>query len=127
MNNLIIEPTPLTPKVEFKHEAGTLVLSGRSIPENAVEFFQPLHTWTDEYLQKPKAETTIEIKLEYFNTSSSKSILELLKKFEAIHENQSNLLVKWFHEADDEDMMEAGEDYQAIVLLPFDFVVVDEI
>jgi hypothetical protein len=127
MNNLIIEPTSMTPRVEFLHQPGILKLTGRSIPENSMEFFQRLHEWTNTYLEQPHSETTIEIRLEYFNTSSSKALLELLKKFEAIHDKKSTLLVRWFHEEDDEDMMEAGEDYQAIILLPFEFVAVDEL
>jgi hypothetical protein len=127
MNNLIIEPTSMTPRVEFLFQLGKLKLTGRSIPENSMEFFQPLHEWTTAYMEQPHSETIIEIRLEYFNTSSSKSLLDLLKKFEAIHEKKSTLLVRWYYEEDDEDMMEAGEDYQAIILLPFEFVAVDEL
>jgi hypothetical protein len=69
----------------------------------------------------------VEIKLEYFNTSSSKCILDLFKKLESINNIANQVKVNWYFEEDDEDMAEAGEDYQAIIGLPFNMIEVEEI
>ena len=127
MDNLNIEGSPKTPSVKFDSNEGTLELKGRSIPENSVEFYQPLYEWLDNYSSNKKAKTIIDIKLEYFNTSSSKCILDIFKKLEAINGNGSDVQVNWYFEEDDEDMEEAGQDYQAIIGLPFNMVEVDEI
>ena len=127
MENLLIEGSPKTPTVNFDSQNGIIELKGRSIPENSVEFYQPLQTWVELYSQNPKEETTVEIKLEYFNTSSSKCILDLFKKLEIINKSSSKVLVKWYFETDDEDMQEAGEDYQEIIGLPFKMIEVEEI
>ena len=66
------------------------------------------------------------IKLEYFNTSSSKCILDVLKKLEGIHKSGSEVIINWHFEEDDEDMEEAGEDYQAIIQVPFNMIEVEE-
>lgn len=127
MENLHLVASPKTPQVNFDSKTGTLELRGRSIPENSIEFYQPLNEWIDSYGTNPCANTVIDVKLEYFNTSSSKCILDLFKKLERLNGNKTEVSVNWYFEVDDEDMEEAGEDYQAIVRLPFKMIEVEEI
>ncbi|RZT91806.1 uncharacterized protein DUF1987 [Ancylomarina subtilis] len=119
MDTLIIEGTSKTPKVIFDAEKGELLLEGRSIPENSLEFYIPLMEWLDTYSQEVKTDTIVHMKLEYFNTSSSKCILDFFRKLETISNRGNKISINWYFEEDDEDMMEAGEDYDAIVGLPF--------
>jgi len=119
MKSLIIDGTPKTPTVRFDSKAGHFEIKGRSIPENSVEFYKPLIDWLESYKNEPLPKTTIDVKLEYFNTSSSKCILEVFKKLEAIHKAQNEVVVNWYYEEDDEDMLEAGEDYESIIKVPF--------
>lgn len=127
MENLHLTASPKTPSVDFNRDRGILELKGRSIPENSIEFYQPLNDWLDDYASHPSMETTFEIKLEYFNTSSSKCILDIFKKLEKINSNGNVVHVNWYFERDDEDMEEAGEDYKAIIKLPFKIIAVEEI
>jgi hypothetical protein len=127
MKDLIIEATIKTPEVKFIASKGVLSLSGRSIPENSIDFFRPLHDWIDDYFVQPHEKTSVEIKLEYFNTSSSKSMLDMFKKMEGLNGVQSQIEIHWFYEQDDEDMLEAGEDYQAILNIPVNMIAVDEL
>lgn len=127
MENLHLTASPKTPSVDFDRNRGVLELKGRSIPENSIEFYQPLNDWLDDYASHPSMETIFEIKLEYFNTSSSKCILDIFKKLEKINNNGNAVHVNWYFERDDEDMEEAGEDYKAIIKLPFKIIAVEEI
>lgn len=127
MENLHLEGTAKTPSIHFDASAGKLELKGRSIPENSVEFYKPLNDWIDSYGKTPVSQTEVDVKLEYFNTSSSKCILDLFKKLESISGERTAVTVNWFFETDDEDMEEAGQDYQAIIGLPFKIIEVDEI
>jgi hypothetical protein len=68
----------------------------------------------------------VNIQLEYFNTSSSKCILDVFKKLENIHKGGNQLVINWYYEQDDEDMLEAGEDYQAIINVPFKMIQIEE-
>ncbi len=122
MKTISIEATPKTPTITFDSGKGFLEIKGRSIPENALEFYKPLVEWVEKYADKPQTSTNVNIQLEYFNTSSSKCILDVFKKLEAIKKGGSNVLINWYYEEDDEDMLEAGEDYQAIVNVPFKMV-----
>ena len=125
MENLHLVASAKTPEVLFDSETGVLLLKGRSIPENSIEFYKPLNDWIDLYASKPSTKTCIDMKLEYFNTSSSKCILDLFKKLERL--DGTEVSVNWYFEEDDEDMEEAGEDYQAIINLPFKMIEVEEI
>lgn len=125
MEVIILEGTPKTPTIEFKPSEGYLLLRGRSIPENSIEFYKPLIEGLDAYFSSPQSKTTVDIQLEYFNTSSSKCVLDVLKKLEAINGN-SEVIINWYYEEDDEDMLEAGEDYQAIINVPFKMIEVEE-
>jgi len=127
MENILRESSAKTPAINFDAKSGVLLLKGRSIPENSIEFYKPLNDWLDLYGEKPLDETTIDMKLEYFNTSSSKCILDLLKRLEKINQAGSKVSVNWYFESEDEDMEEAGEDYQAIIKLPFKMIEVEEI
>ncbi len=121
MNDIKISPTPKTPAIFFSVE-GKLELKGRSIPENSLEFYKPLNDWLDEYVKYAKGETSVHVQLEYFNTSSSKCLLDLFKRLESL----SKVTIHWYYEQDDEDMLEAGEDYEAIVSVPFKMIEIAE-
>lgn len=126
METISIEGTPKTPTITFDTGKGFLEIKGRSIPENSIEFYKPLVDWLEKYAGKPQAATNVNIQLEYFNTSSSKCILDVFKKLEAINKGGSAVVINWYYEEDDEDMLEAGEDYQAIINVPFKMVQVAE-
>ncbi|GAB4138740.1 MAG: DUF1987 domain-containing protein [Bacteroidia bacterium] len=126
MERFVIEGTPKTPTISFDMSTGHLEIKGRSIPENSIEFYKPLVEHLERYAQKPNSNTTVNIQLEYFNTSSSKCILDVFKKLETIQKNGSTIVINWYYEQDDEDMLEAGEDYQAIINVPFKMIEVAE-
>ena len=118
MEPIKIEGSPKTPTVNFE-ASGKIEIKGRSIPENSIEFYKPLIDWLDQYLTSPAKLTNVNVQLEYFNTSSSKFILDVLKKLEAIYKAGNEVVINWHYEEDDEDMLEAGEDYQSIIKVPF--------
>lgn len=124
MEDIRIEGTPKTPTVHFNAASGSLDIKGRSIPENSIEFYKPLMDWIEEYAKSAQPKTSVNIQLEYFNTSSSKCILDLFKKLEAVN---NEIVINWYYEEDDEDMLEAGEDYDAIINIPFRMIEIEEI
>ncbi len=82
MDKYAIEGTPKTPSISFDLNGGVLEIKGRSIPENSIEFYKPLVDSLDKYSSAAKTATTVNVQLEYFNTSSSKCILDVFKKLE---------------------------------------------
>jgi hypothetical protein len=126
MDAYYLEATPKTPKLDFNPDAQTFLISGRSIPENSIEFYKPLLDWLDKYVQNPLDSTTFEIKLEYFNTSSSKCLVEIFRKLEKINADGKSITIDWYYEEEDEDMEESGEDFKQIIKVPFKMVEIKE-
>ena len=126
MENLKIEGTTKTPTVSFDRDTAIMTIKGRSIPENSIDFYKPIVDWLDAYATNPGEKTVLNMQLEYFNTSSSKCILDVFKKLENIKKSGKEVQVHWHYEEDDEDMLEAGEDYDAIIDIDFEMVRVVE-
>jgi len=125
MDTLAIEMSAKTPLVKLS-PGGKLEFRGRSIPENSIEFYSPIFDWIDSFAADPQPETELHIQLEYFNTSSSKCLLDIFKKLQTLHvAGKSKVTAHWYYESDDEDMLEAGEDYQAIIKIPFVLIKID--
>jgi hypothetical protein len=119
MEPLFISGTNNTPTVKFDGAQGIIEITGRSNPENSIAFYKPLMDWLEEYFNSPAALTNVNIKLEYFNTSSSKFILNILKKLELISKNKNEVKINWYYQNGDEDMLEAANDYESLIQIPF--------
>ena len=128
METLSLQGSPKTPTVELNAESGVIEIKGRSIPENSIDFYRPVVEWLDQYAESPADETVVNIQLEYFNTSSSKCILDVFKKLETVYKKngEKGVVINWYYEEDDEDMLEAGEDYQSILKIPFKMIELEE-
>jgi hypothetical protein len=122
MESLLIEGSAKTPTIKFDPNTGVIEIKGRSIPENSIEFYKPMVEWLEKYAKSPKSQTKVNIQLEYFNTSSSKCILDVFKKLEEIYKSNNQVVINWYYEEDDEDMLEAGEDYESIIRVPFKMI-----
>ncbi len=117
MEILNLEGTEDTPKIILDKKHEIFEISGRSLPEDSAEFYAPVLEWIERYSEDPNTSTEFVFKLEYFNTSSSKLILDVLSALEDI----SDMKVSWYFHDDDEDMEEAGQEFSELVEIPFEF------
>ncbi len=125
MEALRIEKTDDSPEVILDQEGNFFEISGKSLPEDVVQFYQPVLDWLYEYRKNPKPFTRFHFKLSYFNTASSKLILDILMILEEMKEEGKGVLVKWISLASDEDMQEAGREYQEMIDVPFEHATYD--
>jgi hypothetical protein len=123
MESLLIEGTEDTPSVIFDLEQGIYEISGRSLPEDVVEFYTPVMDWLDQLEEEPVADIEFSFKLEYFNTASSKLILDVLLKLDEIFQDGTSMNVRWYYYEMDEDLMEAGEEYAELIEIPVELVI----
>lgn len=109
MENLIIEGTDTLPTIEM-HTSGRIKLEGRALPEDAIRFFQPIHTWSEQY---SGSEIKVEINLEYFNTSVSKQLHDF---FNILNKKpvEVKIDITWHFEEGDDEMLESGEIYEEL-------------
>jgi len=122
MDPIKIIATEDTPNVILDPAADVFEISGRSLPEDVSSFYNPIVDWISEYGKNPKPKTVFCFKLSYFNTASSKLLLDILMKLEDLKNNGCDITINWFYPDDDEDMQEAGEEYADIVDLPFEMI-----
>jgi hypothetical protein len=122
MENYTLTPSPKTPRLYFNAASGDFEISGRSIPENSIVFYQPLMDWLDQYIVTPATETKLTVNLEYFNTSSSKCLIEIFRKLEKL-KGKADVKVLWHYEEEDEDMQESGDDFKKIIKIPIELKV----
>ena len=126
MNSLIIKSTAVTPEVNFDIDNNTLTFLKVSKPENPREFYKPLYDFIDQF-EKEKVKSkqidklSIDFKFQYFNTASVKILYELLEKVKKIQSHGIELIINWFYDSDDEDMLEEGEIMSEALNLPFNF------
>lgn len=121
MEPLFIDATDETPEVKLDAGKNIFEFSGKSLPEDVVTFYNPILDWLDSYAENLNDTTEVKFRLDYFNTASSKMILDILLKLEEFQETGKTVKVKWYFAEDDEDMEEAGAEYAEIVDLPFEF------
>jgi len=112
MDNLTIEETKYTPKIELDATTGVISMVGKSYPENTFEFYEPVMKWIEEYFDSSaKEETAVNLEIIYFNSSSSKLFFDL---FDLLEENKDDhtITVNWIYDGENESALEAGEDFQ---------------
>lgn len=126
METLRIEQTDDSPQVLLDQEDNQFELSGKSLPEDAVEFYKPVLDWLNEYRLEPLALTLFNLKLSYFNTASSKLIMDILLIFEEMILEGHEVVVRWHSLQSDEDMQEAGKEFDEMIEVPFEHVVYDK-
>jgi len=122
MKALQIEGTSDTPKVGFDASTGILCMEGKCLPESIIDFFSVILKWLDGYAENPQKTTIFDFKLTYFNTASSKMLLDVMMRLNRLHLQKNDVLVRWHFPDDDEDMEEAGEEYAHILKVPFEHI-----
>ena len=117
-----------TPNVKLCVSQGLIEISGHSAPINSHEFFQPIKEWVEEYVKAPKSQTNVNINFNFFDTGSSRWFINILQILHNIYKvNNQDVTISWFYDKDDDDMLEAGYDFEAIVKIPFKMIEVHRV
>jgi len=124
LEDFFIERTSLTPLIRFKE--GRLDIEGLSMPKSSIEFYKPLLDYLEKYSKNPLESTKVNIKLDCFSATSSKSLLDVFRKFEEIHKTKRDVVINWYYKENDENILAAGEDYQSIIRLPFKMIIIGD-
>lgn len=125
MEILRIEQSDDSPLVILDHVDRQFEISGKSLPEHVLDFYQPVLDWLNEYKEKPDGKTVFNIKLVYFNTTSSKMIMDILLIFEEMVAEGYDVLIRWHSLQRDEDMQEAGKEFEEMIAVPFEHLTYD--
>ena len=121
MQVLKIQHTKNSPEI-LLDPAGTIRIKGRSIHENAAEFFEPVDDWITNYVKDPADLTTVNINLEYFNSASARIFISLFQKITFVALKDKKFLFNWYFEEGDEDILERGEYFATVLDIPINFI-----
>lgn len=118
MEKLVIqEELKNCPGIVYYPDTNLLEITGRSIPENPELIFRRLDEWITAHFEKNPS-LSVNVKLEYINSGSSKYLYEILKKLTSYTHSGKQVLLKWLYEEDDEAMLELGEHYRDTAGIP---------
>jgi hypothetical protein len=113
MENLIIEKTTATPEIHFDYASATLALRGESYPENTAEFYAPVFEWVRNFLSSGnEIAMTVNLEIIYFNSSSSKALMNFFDLLEEAAEAGRKIAVNWIYAAGNEGALEYGEEFK---------------
>lgn len=121
MDELRISPTKNTPEIILNPE-GIIRIKGRSIHENANDFFEPVEDWISEYITVPAEITSVDMNLEYFNSASAKIFIHILQKITYVTLKHKKFIFNWYYEEGDDDILERGEYFASILDVKFNFI-----
>jgi hypothetical protein len=121
-----ILPTNNTPEVLLNPE-GIIKIKGRAIDESKTKFSEQTMIWIDAYLLKPAKSTEVTIALEYLNSFNSIILASVLKKLSQVNQKSKKLVIKWYIEEDDDDLLERGESISSTFNIPIEFIMTDQI
>lgn len=121
MDKILIQKTKTSPEVIMDFDKGILDIIGESYPENAVGFYKPVFDWLNSAISAKK-ELTVNFRLDYFNTSSSKCVIDILDILDKYFADSGKIEVKWYYKEDDDDMLETGEEFSSDIKVPFELL-----
>jgi hypothetical protein len=122
MEPLIIYEGQSTPKIVLDNANEKFEIAGNSLPEDVLGFYSPVFNWFEEYIKQPNRQTELHIKLMYFNSSSSKAILDILNMLEEVAVKGFGIEIFWYYLEIDEDMLATGKEFEGMLKLPFHFI-----
>lgn len=115
-----------TPEIVFNPTEGNYSIKGISIPEDAPAFYRSSIEWINQFKNSSETDVNLNIFLNYYNTGSLKSLVDMLKAFVKLKkENNKNLTINWYYEAYDDDMKDKGKELSEIV--DYDFNLKEEV
>ena len=117
---MIIKGTKNTPSVRI--DEGIIEIKGRSIPEDAFDFYSPIQNEIQTTLPQAKGKTEINLHLEYINSGSKKFLTTILGNLEEMYLKGQDIVIYWHYDYDDDSMLELGNDFRSMIQAPFHII-----
>ena len=123
MEPLIIQSTTNTPAVRLNKANNKFLISGVSLPENVLEFYEPIIDWIVMYFDNPNPDSVFEFKFNYLNTASSKVVSNILQILDEQYNNGLKVSIAWYYDIEDAEIKELGQDLSEMMDIPMEFLV----
>jgi hypothetical protein len=129
MNNFVHHATEISPEIFLSPAENRFVISGNSAPEDVRELYYPVLSWMKEFISQvrrnniytDKNPLIFKIDLEYFNSSSTKFLFDIFTLLKDLNNEGVPVVIEWYHDAEDTDLREAGEDLALLCEIEFKY------
>ncbi len=109
----VVAGTKSSPAIDFDPETGLLCIRGESYPEHCARFYEPMFAWLRHYLAgSGSAPVELEMEIIYFNSSSSKTFMDLFDLLDTAAARGRRVAVRWRYHAENETAFECGEEFR---------------
>ena len=125
VNEIIKLQKKNSPEIILNPE-GVIIIKGRWMNGNMVSFPKPVNDWVNAYICDPPDSTCIDISCEYFCGVSPAILMDFLRKFFYLKLSHKELLINWYYEDGDEDILEQGEHISSNLEIPFNFIITSD-
>jgi hypothetical protein len=122
LDPLIIEGSTNRLHINCDATNGIIDIKGRIISSEGLTFYEPLLKWVLDFAEMPPKPTSVSIKLEYFNTSGSVRLYDIFKRLEGMNRRNNQIVIYWYYEEGEKDMLENGKDFAKIINVPFKMI-----
>lgn len=126
ISEIHILPTDKTPDIILNPE-GFIKIKGRAIDETKTSYPEQIMKWIEDYILNPVESTEVVIALEYLNSFNTIILTSILRKLSQVNQKSKKLVIKWYIENDDEDLLDRGESISSTFNLPIEFIMTDNI
>jgi hypothetical protein len=127
MKALYIKGIDEIPRVILDKEKGIFEIIGKSLPEDIKTYYEPVLNWFEEYTYDPLPETSLNIRLTYFNSATSKFLLDIFMLLEEMNQKNPGVEINWYYPYYDEDLKQTGIEYSQMVDLKFNIILEKEV
>ena len=104
--------TPFFPGINFDSLTGVCEISGESYMEDTFKFYSPVFNWLKRYITETRNPITFNVRLTYFNTSSSRALLDIFDILKKYQDDEGSVVINWYYDVEDPDMKYEVEDFQ---------------
>ena len=122
MKNLFIQAGSSHFGISVDYYAGRIEISGNSYPENPIEFFSPVLEYLKTYLNYRKKSVSLILKINYFNTTSSRYLFKMLQLLAGFRQRGYPLQIIYHHRPGNDDMLESWQEFMQELSLDFEIV-----
>ena len=99
--SFFIHPTDISPKIFFDTPHGVFRISGSSRPEHPRAFYSQVDKWIECNGRQWMMGHPLDIKMRYFNTSSTKCLMDILLLVDKIYRAAKPGIVNWHYDVED--------------------------
>jgi len=126
IDGLHILPTHNTPEFIISPD-GIIKIKGRALFVDNTEIPKQIMNGFEAYFSNPAETTYVIIAIEYINSYSTTILVSILSKLSQVILQLKKLVIQWYYEEDDEDMLELGKYISQICNIPIEFVMINDI